>query len=64
MAVKGAGETVDVGETVNSDTGLVDSATISVEGRVRQTDRDAGELDWTSLLVRAASTVPDCSSSE
>ena len=64
MAVEGAGKTAEVGETVNSDTELTDFAAVSVEGRVRQTDRDVAELDWTSMLVRAASTVPDCSSSE
>ena len=64
MAVEGAGKTAEVGETVNSDTELTNSATVSVEARAKETDRDAAGLDWTSLLVRAASTVPNCSSSE
>ena len=64
MAVNGADETVEEGETVNSDTEPADSATISVEGRARQTDRDATRLIRTSLSVRTVSTVPGCSSSE
>ena len=64
MIIGGVGETAEVRETVNSDTGPIDSVTISVEGRVRQTDRDVAGLDWTSLLVWAASSVTDCSSSK
>ena len=64
MAVKGAGEIAKRGETVNSDIELADSAAVSIERRARQTDRDAAGLNWTSLSVRTASTVPKCSSSE
>ena len=63
MVVEGADKTTKVGETVNSNTELTDSATVSKEGRARQTDRDAAGLDWTSLFVRATSTVPNCFSS-
>ena len=51
MAVNGASETIARGETINSDTEPADSAAISVEGRARQTDRDAAGLNWTSLSV-------------
>ena len=64
MTDEGAGKTVEGVETVNSDTELTDPAAASVEGRARQTDRDAAWLGWASLLVRIASTVPNCSSSE
>ena len=64
MAVKGASETAEREETVNSDTEPADSATVSVEGRARQTDWDAVGLNWTSLSVQTASTVSNCSSSK
>ena len=64
MTNEGAGKTVEGVENVNSDTELANSATVSVEGRARQTNRDASRLGWTSLLVRTASTVPNCFSSE
>ena len=64
MNVKGVGETTERGETVNSDTESADSTAVSIEGRARQTDRDVTGLNWTSLSVCTASTVPNCSSSE
>ena len=64
MAVNGVGEIAEEEETVNSDTKPAESAAVSVEGRARQTNRDAAGLIWTSLLVRIVSTEPDCSSSE
>ena len=51
MAVSDAGETVERGETVNSNTKLTDSAIVSLDGRAKQTDRDAAGLNWTSLSV-------------
>ena len=45
MAVSGTGETAEKGETVNSDTEPADSTIVSVEGKARQTDRDAAGLD-------------------
>ena len=63
MVVSDAGETAERGETVNPAIGPADSTAVSIEGRARQTDQDAGGLSWTSLLVQATSTVPDCSSS-
>ena len=64
MAVRDAGETAGKGETINPATGLANSAAVSAEESARQTDRDVATLSWTSLLVRAAPTVPDYSSSE
>ena len=44
MAVGDAGETAERRETVNPATGPADSAAVSVEGRARETDRDAAVL--------------------
>ena len=44
MAVNGASETAERGETINSDTEPADSAIVSVEGMARQTDQDAATL--------------------
>ena len=64
VAVKGACETAGRRGTVKSDTELAESATISVEGKARQTDREAAGLIWTPPSVRTSITVPDYSSSE
>ena len=45
VAVNGAGEIVERGETVNSDTEPAEYVAVSVEGRARQTDRDAAGLN-------------------
>ena len=44
VAVKGISETTERGEAVISDIKPADSATVSVEGRAKQTNRDAARL--------------------
>ena len=62
VVVYDIGKTAGRGETVNPAIGPTNSAAASVSAK--QTNRDAATLSWSLLLVGAAPTTPNCSSSE
>ena len=64
VAIIGTGVATAGEEAIIPDTEFTESATVSVDGRARQTDRKIAGPIWASSLDCVGTIVPDCSSSE